>query len=145
MKTILVATDGSAGADRAVDYAAGLASAPDSVLVIANVIGAGSLPEAVMRRFTRAQNAWFHEALEAHSAEILQQARERARRAGAQAIRVESRNGDIALAILDLAREVDAEAVVIGKRGTGQVAGLLLGSVSQKLVSLGTRVVVVVP
>jgi nucleotide-binding universal stress UspA family protein len=34
---------------------------------------------------------------------------------------------------------------MVGKRGTGRVTGLLLGSVSQKLVSLSPRVVIVVP
>jgi len=35
--------------------------------------------------------------------------------------------------------------IVVGKRGAGQVAGLLIGSVSQKLVSLSPLPVTIVP
>ena len=53
MKRILVATDGSEGADRAVDYAARLAKADSAELLIVNVIGGYGLPDKVFRAFTR--------------------------------------------------------------------------------------------
>ncbi len=60
MKGILVATDGSESADRAVDYAAKHAKTLGVELVIANVIGGYGLPESVLQRFS-GQDVWLKE------------------------------------------------------------------------------------
>jgi nucleotide-binding universal stress UspA family protein len=143
MTRILVATDGSEGADRAIDYAARWAKNTGADLLIVNITG--SLPEKLLRNFTHAQHAWLDELFEALSAETLTKARDRARDAGAATIELESRSGETASAIIDIAQEKRADAVVVGRRGIGQVAGLLLGSVSQKLASLAPVPVLVVP
>ena len=145
MSRILVATDGSGGASRAVDYAARRAKKAGADLVIVNVIGGYELPDKVVRAFTRAESAWLREELSSLSAEMLTKARDRARRIGVKAIRLESRTGEVARTIIAVAKDVKADAVVVGKRGSGRVAGLLLGSVSQKLVSLAAIPVTVVP
>jgi nucleotide-binding universal stress UspA family protein len=79
------------------------------------------------------------------SAEILTKARERAKSAGAPTILLESRAGEVAPTILEIAEEQGAEAIVVGKRGAGRIAGLLIGSISQKLVVLAPLPVTVVP
>jgi nucleotide-binding universal stress UspA family protein len=145
MKKVLVAIDGSAGSDRAVDFAAKLVTDPEAMLVIVNIVGGSALPGDLLSQITSAQNAWLKEALAQHSGDILRKAQERARQHGVARIQLESRDGDVAQTILDLAEQTSAEAVVVGKRGTGQVAGLLLGSVSQKLAALASKVVVIVP
>ena len=63
MARILVATDGSEGADRAVDYAAHRAKADGAELLIANVMGYG-LPDKVFMAFTHNQHIWLKELLE---------------------------------------------------------------------------------
>ena len=143
MTRILVATDGSEGANHAIDYAARWAKNTGADLLIVNVIG--SVPEKLLRNFTHAQHAWIDELFESLSAEMLTQARDRARSAGAGTIEIEARTGETAPAIIDIAREKAADAIVVGRRGIGQVAGLLLGSVSQKLVSLAPLPVIVIP
>lgn len=145
MERILVATDGSEGANRAIDFAAQLAGGSGAHLLIVTVAGIHTLPDAVLRHFTRTQNAWVEEALTSISATVLKEARERAQAAGATDIRLQTGDGDVAQAILDIASQSEADVIVVGKRGSGRVTGLLLGSVSQKLVSIASKVVVVVP
>jgi nucleotide-binding universal stress UspA family protein len=52
--------------------------------------------------------------------------------------------GDAAAEVLDLARRVRADHIVIGSRGLGSVGGLLLGSVSRKVVRQASVPVTVV-
>lgn len=54
------------------------------------------------------------------------------------------RHGNTAKALLDVADEVDADVVVVGSRGHGGFAGLLLGSVSRRVAAHSERPVVVV-
>jgi nucleotide-binding universal stress UspA family protein len=145
MACILVATDGSEGADRAIDYAAHRAKSDGVDLLIVNIIGGYGLPDAVVRAFTHAEHAWLEELLASLSAETLTKARDRARAVGVGMIQLESRKGEVAQTIIDIAREKGAKAIIVGKRGAGRISGLLLGSVSQKLVSLAQLPVTVVP
>jgi nucleotide-binding universal stress UspA family protein len=145
MKRILVATDGSTCGDRAVDYAAQLAKTDGADLLIVNVIGGYSLPDKVFSSFTGAQQIWLKELLESLSAELLTKARDRALGVGVATIQLESRTGDVALTIIEIAQEKGADVIVVGKRGAGLAARLLLGSISHKLVSLAPLPVTVVP
>lgn len=145
MSRILVATDGSEGANRAVDYAARQAKQAGAGLLIVNVIGGYGLPDQVLHAFSRNQTAWLQEGLSSLSAGMLTNARDRARKIGVRTIRLESRSGEVAQTIIKVARETKVDAIIVGKRGAGRVAGLLLGSVSQKLVSLASIPVTIVP
>jgi nucleotide-binding universal stress UspA family protein len=145
MNRILVATDGSEGAARAIDYAARRAKADGAELLIVNVIGGYGLPETAFMAFTNDRDVLLKELLASQSAATLTTARDRAREAGASTIILESRTGEAAQTIIDIAHEKKADAIVVGKRGAGLVAGVLLGSVSQKLVSLSPLPLTVVP
>ena len=145
MKRILAATDGSEDANRAIDFAASLARDLGAELALANVIGGYGLPDEIFKRFTRAEAAWLDELLEAHSAQILKTARERAAKGGASLVAIESRRGDGAPTLVRIADDLDAGAIVVGRRGASGAASLLLGSAAHKLVSLATRPVIVVP
>ena len=145
MKRILVATDGSESAHRALDYAAQRALHEGAELLIVNVVGGYGLPGSVLQKFTTGQHAWLKELLGSLSASTLAEAQERAHELGVRTIRLESREGEVASTLVDIAREQQADALVVGKRGAGQAAGLLLGSVSHKLVSLSPLPVMVIP
>jgi nucleotide-binding universal stress UspA family protein len=145
MKRVLVAVDGSDGADRAIAFAATQVRDSGDELIIVNVIGGYGLPGEVFRQLTEGRTSWFEDLLNANSATILAKGRERALAAGATAIQLESRSGDVVQSVLDFADEKDVEAIVVGKRGNSPLNALLVGSVAQKLVSLAKRVVIVVP
>jgi nucleotide-binding universal stress UspA family protein len=70
---------------------------------------------------------------------------ERVHALGIPGARSESRTGDAATAIIDIACIDQTDVIVLGKRGLGRLSGLLLGSVSQKVVSLAPCAVFVVP
>ena len=146
MNRVLVATDGSEAADRAVEYAAGLAKREGADLVIANVIGGYGLPDKAMLRLTQSEQVWLKELLESLSAETLT----KAQGAGTRRRRRPESNsnpasGDVARSVIEIAKEKAADVIVVGKRGAGPVARLLLGSVSHKLVDLAPMPVIVVP
>jgi nucleotide-binding universal stress UspA family protein len=116
-RRILVATDGSEAADRAVDYAAGLAKREGADLLIANIVGGYGLPQKAMMQLTQSGQVWLKDLLESLSAETLTKARERARAAGADQIQLESRAGEVAQSVIDIAKEKAADVIVVGKHG----------------------------
>jgi nucleotide-binding universal stress UspA family protein len=142
MQHILVATDGSASADRAVDAAAELVKAAGGTLSIVTV--GGNLSAEETRQLARSEGT-ISDALEALSSQILAEAKSRAQRHGVAVGKTQAAWGDAAQGIIDIARREGADAIVIGRRGRGRLAGLLLGSVSQKVICLAPCAVIVVP
>jgi nucleotide-binding universal stress UspA family protein len=154
MRCIVAATDGSESGDRAVDFAADLASKFGVDLNLVNVISA---PTAVAETYGRAgplpdkrtlisiEGASPSEVLENTAKDILAKAKGRAEARGARSVRTETRAGEPAEMILSDAKERGADVIVLGKRGRGRLAGLLLGSVSQKVAMLAPCAVLVVP
>ena len=142
MKKIIVSSDGSLGADRAVAFAANMAKLFSAELII--LTAAGDITGDA-RDYARAEHATVADTLEAGCQAILKLARRIAERQGATVVATQSTIGDAAEFVLRVAKQADADAIVVGKRGRGQLSGLVLGSVSQKLVSLAPCAVIVVP
>lgn len=143
MSEILAATDGSEGADRAVTFAAQLAAALHARLQIMTV--QGPVPLDVVNQMKAVEHVGEAEVAELTARGILVRAQRLAASAGAADIHTACEIGDPTQKILDMATLRKVEAVVVGKRGRGPLAALLLGSVSQKLVSLAPCSVIVVP
>jgi len=145
MRCILAATDGSESANRAVDAAAQLAQRFDATLLIVNAVNRDVLSTDELNKYRQVEGISLGEALASMSSEILTQAERQARKHGLTSVKTQSREGDPAQAVMEIVREKSVDAVVVGRRGRGQVAGLLLGSISQKLVTLAPCMVIVVP
>jgi len=123
---ILVGTDGSEGAGRAVELAAILSRDLKASLKIVHVVTVDDPP------------------LDKHN-DHASKARSRAEALGAAVVRSETLAGNnIAECIIETASRGKADLIVVGKRGLTRVTGLLLGSVSQMLVSKAECAVIVV-
>lgn len=142
MRRILVSTDGSSAANRAVDVAAGLAKERRCELIILTV--GGSITGAELRELASTSGD-LSKTLEIAANEILARARKRAARVGAIRVRPLTAWGDAAEVINETIRREKVDILVVGRRGRGRLSGLLLGSVSQKLASLAPCIIMIVP
>jgi nucleotide-binding universal stress UspA family protein len=134
MRYILAATDGSEDAERALDVAARLVGALQGRLRIVHVSPYNLSADQIkhLGKLGISQG----EALEAFADRILTKARARAQGFGLSDVRVQSCVGDPAEMLIEIARRERVDAIVMGRRGRGRLAGLLLGSVAQKLTNL---------
>ena len=131
---LLVAIDGSAAADLAVDLVAGLAWPPGTAIRVLQAIDlgpglfGGPWPSLALTQVDRLELALRDEAR--RDVEAARDRLDAPGRSITTAI-VESR---AATAIVDEARALPADLVVIGSRGHGTIASMVLGSVSAEVV-----------
>lgn len=142
VKTFIATVDGSESATRALDVAIALTKAASGTLSLLAV--AVPLTQAEQTAFERAEGN-VADVSDMMAQQILKAAEHRLDLAGLTAARTLLKWGDPAEAILDAIADLAPDAIVVGRRGRGRLTGLLLGSVSQKLVSLAPCIVVVVP
>ncbi|HTR71806.1 MAG TPA: universal stress protein [Mycobacteriales bacterium] len=140
-RTIVVGTDGSPSSLRAVDRAGAVAAQDNAKLIIANAHlgteerGGWSRPPSPDRiTDRRAEDALGGEGSykmhgSAHSYEVLREARGRAEAAGARSVAERSIVGAPVDVLVNLAKEAEADLIVVGDVGLDTVAGRLLGSV----------------
>jgi len=135
-KTIVLALDGSEGSRRAIPVAAELARQNGGRIVIAHVeqhvAGKGGAPIPITED------------------EIQAEIRKQADKLSTDGIEtsVEMRNvmlGGPAHPIAEIAEEANADLIVAGTHGHSLVAGLLIGSVTQRLLHIARSPVLVVP
>lgn len=163
MKHILVATDGSPPAAKAMDLAVDLARLYEAKLSIVHVT-LHERPSGEVRRMAESEGLTrpatgpeaAHANIPAEMIEVLNETREskvdadvvealgnsllarakaRAEQAGVGEVDTRLAEGDTAGAIVDTAEDLGADAVVLGSRGLGDLKGLLMGSVSHEVAS----------
>ncbi len=125
---VLVGADPSAGAQLALQWAAGLAGRCDAELVVAHARG---LLEDARDHGGDPIPAWMTELSETLDPAI--------------AVSLQVALGPPPEALLRIAGDVGADLIVVGRRGTGSPFDLSLGSTSRELSSRATVPVVVVP
>jgi nucleotide-binding universal stress UspA family protein len=124
-RTVVVGTDGSDSSLRAVERAATIAG-PDAKLIIASAY----LPQ---HQDGRAADVLKEESYKVSGTApiyaILQDAKERAHKAGAKNVEERPIVGAPVDALVTLAEDVEADLLVVGNVGLSTIAGRLLGSV----------------
>ncbi len=139
---IIVATDGSEPANRAVDVAIDLAVKYESELAVIYVmedVGTTRVPVALtsytdMKFF----DAGERDVLTSIAEQIVDRAVNKAKEAGLARVEQSIDAGKPGPAIIEYAEKRNADLVVMGRSGHGRVAGLLLGSVSYRATRLAS-------
>ncbi|GAB3032700.1 universal stress protein [Mycobacterium bourgelatii] len=144
-QTVVVGTDGSDSSLRAVERAAAIAADHGAKLIVATA----HLPVAEERgRYAippgSDHGADYRTVGEAPFYAILQDARERAHKAGATDVEEKSIVGAPISALVHLAEEMLADLLVVGNVGLSSVAGRLLGSVPSEVSRKATVDVLIV-
>lgn len=140
MLNILVPVDSSENALRAIDYVISLAAQLKEVTIhVVTVRDAMDSPQ--LHRF------WTQEQIHAFQQEsgraLLDGARQRLDKAGLPYI-ANIAIGDIAESIVKYAHEQHCNMIVMGTRGMGTIASLMLGSVATKVVHLAAMPVLLI-
>jgi len=134
---VVVATDGSQGAEAAVAAGARVARTLGTRAIILYVRPSlGPLGEPYYQEKLTEQMG--------HARAALERANELVAREGVDA-EEEILEGSAADRVVELARARNAPLIVVGSRGLGAVSGALLGSVSSAIVHRADRPVLIVP
>ncbi|WP_034629888.1 universal stress protein [Desulfotruncus alcoholivorax] len=140
IKKILLAFDGSQNALRAAEFAVDLHKSIPQARCAIIIVASFTRDEA---EFLGVSDAEFDNALQINAGRILQGAVELFNNAGLAVDKV-ILQGDAAKSIVEYAGENGFDLIVMGTRGLGNVKGMLLGSVSNKVMHLAHCPVTVV-
>ena len=160
ISNIVIATDGSSSAQKALNTAIDLAEKYDAKLTLVHVL-THDHPSAEMRRMLEVEHldepipiqknvsggtssavgrllkagidSKEYRAVTVLGEQILNTASKKAKKAGVKDIEAVVRDGDYANSILEVADSIDADMIVVGRRGLSKLKGFVTGSVSHKV------------
>ena len=133
-KNIIVAVDGSDNSNNAVHTACNLAKHYGSKLTLVHApqVETAAFATGAVAGYHALDTAPSHDELMAAGQKVVDAALSEARAGGIDAD-AEVLIGDAATRVVQVAKERDADLIVCGRRGLGGLAGLFLGSTSQKI------------
>lgn len=142
---ICIAVDGSDSSLKAVRRAAKLASICDAELFLLHIVRRMQIPDE-LRRFVNEDDlaTMRRAALKEVGEEVLLAAKQEARDQGASQISASVVHGEPGRTIVEQALLHDADLIVVGTRGLGQVEGLLMGSISRRVTETARMSVLVI-
>ncbi len=142
---IICAVDGSDHALKAAEVASALAAKFGAQLTLLTVTRKISVTPEI-KRYLELEHLTGEPqyVLDDMTKRILEAATQAARDAGVAAVKTEVRIGPPARTIVDFAKRSDADVIVLGSRGVGDIEGALLGSVSHKVANLAAMTVIAV-
>jgi nucleotide-binding universal stress UspA family protein len=143
-KTILAPVDGSEGSLNALKMAVSLQQLCGAGLLILTVFRHHSLLEASMSMVRPQDPQNMDDILRGHAKEVAERAKSLALELGSTEPRAFVKRGPPARTIVAFGRENNADLIVLGSRGQGDLEGYLLGSVSHKVTSMADSPVMVI-
>lgn len=140
-KKFLAAVDGSEHGWKALDLATNLAKVSDAELMVIHVVPNEPIPEG-LKQFAKIEGI-APEEIEARyhlgrdiGDKIIGEAKARVQKSGLSEVKTRVAEGNAANEIVTLATSEGADMVFLGSRGLSDVKGLLMGSVSHKVMHL---------
>lgn len=140
IRKILVGTDGSDHAGKAIRYAGELAAHCGAEIVVVAVSTPGPVP-VDLQDFAQSEDMSHTDVYEA----VVRSGAVLAEKSGAGNVSSQILSGDPATAMVEAAIAVEADLIVLGSRGHGAITGILLGSVSRKVLHLAKLPTLIVP
>ena len=145
-RNILIATDGSALAEKAVTHGLGLAKAVGAkvtALIVEAPFNVFDVPESRMRQMPEAF-AQHAEYVKRHAGKVLDGVAAAAKKAGVACDTVQMEHDQPYRAIIDTAKSKGCDAIIMASHGRGGISAVLLGSVTNKVLTHTAIPVVVV-
>ncbi|MDO6461065.1 universal stress protein [Granulosicoccaceae sp. 1_MG-2023] len=141
---ILIATDGSAGSMKALQHAIALQKLCGAQLLILSVFRHYSQMENSISMVRPREPEHLDQVMREYARELAEQAKQVALEAGCAGVRAFVKSGSAGRGIARFAVEHEADLIVVGSHGAGDVSGFLLGSVAHKVTSIAPCPVLVV-
>ncbi len=142
---ILIAVDGSPHSMKAIDVGAQIAAGLNAKLVLLHVVRQQVIPDSI-REFAKAEHLVDTDVdiFIRAAKHMLAGAVDNIRAAGVNDVDIEVEEGPIARTIVARAKNSDADMIVLGSRGMGDIEGYLRGGVSHRVETMAKCPVLVV-
>jgi nucleotide-binding universal stress UspA family protein len=146
IKKILFATDGSENSRKAMEFAVDMIKRYDAIAYLLHVVPKSEIPMEVLD-YVQSEDIEDSAAsvyLDRLGKKIMDKCELEVKSKGCGDFKTIVVRGNPADMILEIAKEEEVDAIIMGSRGLGAVKGALLGSVSRKVANMAECVCIIV-